>query len=137
MNTVRIVIGRHTLLARWEEGLAPRTCEALIRRLPLTGKLIHVRWSGEACWIPMGDLDLGVPPERPITTPEPGQILFYPKDISETEILIPYGKVRFASVAGPLAGTHVLTVIEGNDLLSQIGRETLWEGARDISFLPG
>ena len=70
----------------------------------------------------MGDLDLGVPPERPITTPAPGQILFYPRDISETEILIPYGKVRFASVAGPLAGTHVLTVIEGDELLPQIRR---------------
>jgi hypothetical protein len=27
-------------------------------------KLIHARWSGEACWIPLGDFKLGVGPEN-------------------------------------------------------------------------
>src|SRR5213082_1284093 len=54
-------------------------------------RLIHVRWSGEACWIPLGALDLGLGYENATSFPAPGQILLYPGGISETEILFPYG----------------------------------------------
>ena len=28
--------------------------------LPFHSKIIHVRWSGESAWIPLGDLDIGL-----------------------------------------------------------------------------
>jgi hypothetical protein len=97
-------------------------------------KIIHARWSGEACWIPLGDFDLGVIPENPTSRPLPGQLLFYPADISETEILLPYGAARFCSVAGELAGNRILTITENLEQLAQLGKDILWNGSREIRF---
>ena len=129
-----IAIGSDTFPARWEAAASPRTCAAFQRVLPFSQKIIHARWSGEACWIPLGTLDLAVGLENPISRPEPGQILFYPSGISETEILVPYGHARFNSVAGELAGNHFLTIVGGLDRLAQLGRDILWYGSRDIRF---
>ena len=81
--------------------------------LPYKEKIIHVRWSGEGCWIPLGDLDLGLPYENHTSHPALGQIILYPGGISETEILLAYGGVCFASKVGQLAGNHFLTVTKG------------------------
>ena len=50
--------------------------------LPYRERLIHVRWSGEACWIPLGGLDLGLGYESATSYPAPGQLLFHPGGIS-------------------------------------------------------
>jgi hypothetical protein len=129
---LRITAGPFEFGARLEEGTAPLTCAAFQALLPYRQKLIHARWSGEACWIPLGDFRLGVPPERPTGRPEPGQLLFYPGGISETEILLPYGISRFACKDGALEGTPFLTIVEGRERLAALGRRVLWEGAQDI-----
>jgi hypothetical protein len=54
--------------------------------------------------------------------------------VSETEILLAYGYVSFASKAGPLAGNHFATIVEGNEDLRALGRKFLWEGAQPIRF---
>jgi hypothetical protein len=131
---IRITAGAHVFRARFEEQLAPATCAAFRRLLPYRQKLIHARWSGEACWIPLGDYPLGVGPENPVGAPAPGQILFYPGGLSETEILFPYGKSVFACKDGPLAGNPFLTVVEGGENLSALGKLVLWQGAQDIVF---
>ena len=113
---------------------APNTCAAFTALLPYRQRLIHARWSGEACWIPFGELDAGVGPENATCYPAPGEILFYPGGISETEILFPYGPTSFASKAGPLAGNHFATVLEGTEQLPELGRTALWEGAQPIRF---
>jgi len=66
--------------------------------------------------------------------PPQGQLLFHPGGISETEILLAYGSVRFASKVGQLAGNHFLTIIEGVEHLPELGRLTLWQGAQPIEF---
>ncbi len=134
LDDVDISIGGDLFMARWETASSPRTCAAFQRLLPYTQKIIHARWSGEACWVPLGGLDLGVAPEHPVARPAPGQILFYPGGISETEILVPYGRARFNSVAGELAGNHFLTIVGGLERLAELGREILWNGSRDIRF---
>jgi Protein of unknown function (DUF3830) len=131
-DAVKITIGVDTFTARWEVDVSPRTCAAFRRLLPYSQKIIHARWSGEACWIPLGTFDLAVGPENPISQPKPGQILFYPAGVSETEILVPYGRARFNSVAGELAGNHFLTIGDGLDRLERLGRDILWHGSRDI-----
>ena len=73
-------------------------------------------------------------PEHTTGEPAPGAILFYPGGISETEILFPYGTARFACVKGPLAGNHFLTIVEGRESLTELGRLLGWEGAQEISF---
>ncbi|HEY0353224.1 MAG TPA: DUF3830 family protein, partial [Enterovirga sp.] len=53
---------------------------------------------------------------------------------SETEILLAYGGVHFASKAGQLAGNHFLTLTSGLENLHKLGVSTLWQGAQAIRF---
>jgi hypothetical protein len=131
---LRITAGSFRFTARLEEAIAPQTCTAFVRLLPYRQKLLHARRSGEACWIPLGDFQLGVGYENPTSHPSRGDLLFYPGGISETEILFPYGSACFASKAGQLAGNHFLTIVEGTEYLAELGRLCLWQGAQDILF---
>lgn len=135
MKTLRITVGgQFVYTARLEEELAPATCAAFALLLPYRQKIIHARWSGEACWIPLGDFQLGVGFENHTSHPSRGDILFYPGGYSETEILFPYGSACFASKVGQLAGNHFLTLLEGHEQLATMGRTVLWQGAQDIVF---
>jgi hypothetical protein len=134
VTCIEIIVGPFTLMARLEIERAPKTSAFFLRTLPLTDRLIHVRWSGEGCWIPMGNAHQVLPWENHGLAPAPGQFLFYPGGISEAEILLAYGEVRFASKFGPLVGNHFLTVIGGNEHLTEIGRRILWGGALPIRF---
>ena len=49
-------------------------------------------------------------------------------------MLFPYGSTLFASKMGQLAGNHFLTIVEGKDQLTEVGRRIVWEGAQDIRF---
>lgn len=127
-------IGRFHWQAQLERSTAPKTCEAFERLLPFTSHLIHARWSGEAGWIPLGSLDIGVRYESPQTEPRPGQVLWHPGGISEAEILVPYGVTRFAGECGPLAGTHFLTLLVEPDELAELGPLLLWDGAQRVEI---
>jgi Protein of unknown function (DUF3830) len=113
---------------------APRTAAAFAALLPYRQKLIHVRWSGEAGWIPLGGLQLGVGFENHTSHPSAGDVLFYPGGYSETELLIAYGACSFASRMGPLAGNHFMTIVEGREQLRPLGTQLLWHGAQDVLF---
>ena len=137
MSDVRITVGQLRFAARFEEHEARQTCALFRRMLPYRAKIIQARWSGFAAWVPMGhEQSIDLPPENATTIPQAGEILLYPGGVSEVEILFPYGPTYFASVAGPLAGNHFLTVVEGREHLPELGRLVQWEGARDIVFAP-
>lgn len=131
---LHIKAGPFDFEARMEEEAAPKTCAKFKSLLPYRERIIHVRWSGEGCWIPLGDLDLGLPFENHTSYPAPGEFILYPGGISETEILLAYGGVHFASKVGQLAGNHFLTIAKGREHLVTLGKLTLWEGAQDIVF---
>jgi len=137
-TTIDIRVAGLHLTARLESA-APRTCAAFLALLPLRGRLLQARWSGESAWVPLGAADLGLAdsglgPENPTSHPAPGQLLLYPGGLSETEILLPYGATLFASKVGQLAGNHFATVDGGREHLAELGRRVLWEGAQDITF---
>ena len=134
MTTLRIKAGPFDFEAVMEEADAPKTCAKFKSLLPYKERIIHVRWSGEGCWIPLGDLDLGLGYENHTSYPAPGQFILYPGGISETEILLAYGGVHFASKVGQLAGNHFLTITKGRENLVALGKMTLWQGAQDILF---
>jgi hypothetical protein len=130
---INLKAGPYQFTARFEAA-APQTVAAFTGLLPYVQKIIHVRWSGEACWIPLGGLDLGLKHENATTYPAPGQILLYPGGLSETEILIAYGSVNFASKLGQLAGNHFMTITGGIENLAALGKMILWQGAQEIRF---
>ena len=134
MNLHMLVGNDLRFVVRLESDAAPKTCAAFLDALPFRSKLVQARWSGEAAWIPLGELNFGVSFENHTSHPAPGQILLYPGGYSETEILVPYGNTMFASKLGQLAGNHFLTVIEGAGELEELGRRVLWEGAQDVVF---
>lgn len=121
-------------VARTEERAAPATVAAFSRLLPYAQRLVHCRWSGEGCWIPLGAFELDVGLENSKGRPAPGELLWYPGGISETELLFPYGEVAFACRAGPLVGNHFLTIVDGLEQLPSVGRRVLYQGAHDIRF---
>ena len=120
--------------ARFEEQAAPKTVAAFRKQLPFVSKVVHVRWSGEGVWIPLGDMQFGVDYENHTSYPAPGQFILYPGGISETEILLGYGGVHFACKMGQLAGNHFITLTSNLDKLPELGPKVLWEGAQEIVF---
>jgi hypothetical protein len=131
---IDIAAGPFAFVARLEEALAPKTCAVFRQMLPWDERLIHVRWSGEGLWIPMGEEQYDLPWENHTCYPTPGQFIFYPGGVSETEILLAYGNVCFSSKFGQLPGNQFLTIVEGADNLAELGRMVLWEGAQPIRF---
>jgi hypothetical protein len=134
MEELDIIAGEFVFGARFEDANAPQTCAAFRARLPFESQVIHVRWSGEGVWIPLGDLEFGVGYENATSYPVPGQIILYPGGVSETEILLAYGGVQFASKAGQLAGNHFITLTSGLENLTALGKMCLWKGAQKIIF---
>jgi hypothetical protein len=132
-KTLRVVLAGEVFTAALNPD-APLTVAAFVKLLPYRQKMIHVRWSGEACWIPLGEFQLGVGFENHTSHPAPGDVLFYPGGYSETELLIAYGACSFASRMGPLAGNHFMTLLDSRDRLRALGRRVLWEGAVDVLF---
>ncbi|MAQ85017.1 DUF3830 family protein [Psychromarinibacter halotolerans] len=134
MTKLVIHAGPYTFDAKLEEEAAPQTCAAFRKALPYQSQIVHVRWSGEGVWIPLGDHDFGVGYENHTSHPAPGHIILYPGGISETEILLAYGGVDFSSKMGQLAGNHFITLTSGHENLMKLGNLVLWEGAKDIRF---
>ena len=132
MSELVITAGPFEFRARLEYERAPLTCAAFVALLPFKENLLHVRWSGESTWVPLGDRSIAVPAENATTYPLPGEILLYPGGVSETEVLIPYGRTQFGSKAGLLAGNHFLTIVSGAGQLPELGRLALWRGAQPI-----
>lgn len=136
MSDLSIRVGDLNFTARWEPE-APLTRDAVRTLLPLRSKLIHCRWSGEGCWIPLGDMKLPVGHENHTSHPAPGAIIVYTGELSECEILVAYGAVDFSSKLGQLAGNHFATITAGRGQLAEMGRRVLWEGAQDIVIEEG
>ena len=134
MDDIRLQAGPFAFVARLEVEKAPRTCNFFRSLLPFRQKLVHCRWSGEGCWVPLGDLPSSLPVENATSYPAPGQLIFYPGGYSEAELLVAYGAVCFASKMGQLAGNHFLTITQGIENLAELGRLTLWEGAQELAI---
>jgi hypothetical protein len=134
MEQVEITIGAERFRARFRSEAAPETCRRFRAMLPWCRQLVHARWSGEACWIPLGEFELGVGLENPVHTPAPGELIFYPGGVSEAEVLIPYGVTRFRCEAGNLTGSPLLKIEEGLDRLASVGTHVLHAGATGVTF---
>ena len=139
VSDLTIRVGDSTFTARWETG-APLTRAALEPWLPIRSRLIHCKWSGESTWIPFGDRRPDVGFENHTSHPAPGELLIYTGEVSECEILFPYGACSFSSRVGQLAGNHFATLLPDDgwlERLREVGRRVLWEGAQEIEIGEG
>ena len=132
MSDLRITAGPFEFGADWVAD-APKTRAAFEAMLPFRNKIIHVRWSGESAWIPLGDLETNLPFENHTSHPAPGEILLYPGGFSETEILFPYGGTllrehRRPAGREPFPDRHR----EGASNLRDLGRSCSVGGAQDV-----
>src|SRR4051794_38751608 len=130
MSQLIVHVGDFTFNARFEQQLAPKTCAAFRKAMPFVSQAIHVRWSGEGVWMPLGDLDFGVGYENHTSYPAPGHIILYPGGISETEILLAYGGGDFFSKKGQLGGQHFITLTPKLQNPPEMGKTMLWKGGQ-------
>ena len=132
-----ITAGPFSFTGELETERAPKTVAAFERLLPFHSQ-DHPRRAGAASRrgsrSATSTSASTASPRTPPATPRPGQVLWYPGGLSETEILFPYGGAMFASIVGQLAGNHFLTIVEGIDQLRPLGEHVLWKGALDIVF---
>ena len=134
-DLISVKIDKQVFKAKLHRAEAPQTVESFLRLLPYKSKIIHVRYSGEAIWIPLPkDFPMTGVLENQTSYPSKGEILYYPGMISEKEILISYGATVFSSRVGMLPGNHFATIFEDQMKLAEIGKKILWEGAKDISI---
>lgn len=131
---LRITIGEHVFTAKMHSETAPVTCRKIKEALPLTGKAIQARWSGEAAWVKMEGYGIDVPLENQTSYPGKGELVYYSGGKSEKEILIPYGSAKFASKVKLLPGNHFATIIEGIVHLEKMGEKILWKGAQEFKM---
>jgi len=129
---LNLIIGEYVFKAETHQQKAPETCKKIKEALPIVGKAIQARWSGEAVWVQMDSYGIDVPLENHTSYPSKGELLYYPGGISEKEILIPYGSAKFASKVGLLPGNHFATIVEGLEQIEELGRSVLWKGSHNI-----
>ncbi len=132
ISALDLTLGDELFPARLRWDLAPHSCEELLALLPYRGEVVHARWSGEAVWSPLGSAwprDSFLARENSTQRPKIGELLLYAGELSEPELLIPYGVCCFASKAGRLDGNPVLTIEERLDRLAGIGNDILRRGA--------
>lgn len=128
---ILLAIGPFEFVGTLERETAPVSVAWLLQQLPLKGLLRHARWSGEAAWLPLeGSPQL--PAENATAHPRPGQILLYAGSLSQAELLIPYGACAFASKAGTLAGSPVMSLDGPLEDLCALGRLLIEEGMKPL-----
>ena len=70
---MKIHIADQVFDAVFETEKSPATCAAFQQAMPFESKIVHVRWSGEGVWIPLGDMDFAVGYEDATAYPAPGR----------------------------------------------------------------
>jgi hypothetical protein len=130
-SQVLLAVGPYEFVGTLELKTAPISAAWLINQFPLAGALRHASWSGEAAWLPLGGAPQLVP-ENATARPRPGQILLYAGIRSEAELLIPYGACAFASKAGALAGSPVITLDGSLDDLRALGSLLIAKGVQSL-----
>ena len=83
--SLRITIGEYVFKARLHVDEAPVTCDRLLSVMPITGRVIQARWSGEAVWLQMDPYGVEAPLENQTSHPGRGELLYYPGGVSEKD----------------------------------------------------
>jgi hypothetical protein len=117
MKKIKLQTEKYIFIAKLEENKSPETCKWLLSKLPWDIEMVHVSWSGNACFAMIDEEAYSVPFENPIRIPSRGEIIVYPGNIANLqmggEFFMSWGPCSIACQNGNLTGNHVLTIIEG------------------------
>ena len=95
MTILRIKAGSYQFDAQTEDALAPKTCAKFLSLLPYRQQIIHVRWSGEGCWIPLGEFDFGLGYENRPAIPPQARSFFIPAASAKRKFCSLMARSRF------------------------------------------
>ncbi len=102
--------------------------------MPFESHMIHVRWSGEGVWLPLGDLNFGVGYENhtKLSGAGPDHPLSR-RHRRRPEILLACMAACISPAKmGQLAGNHFITLTSGLERLPELGKTVLWKGAQKV-----
>ena len=107
MDTLRVARDRSPSRRLRDRGAEDR--RRVPRRMPFDSKRSMSAGAAKACGFPRRLHSVSATRITP-AIPRRASIMLYPGGVSETEILLAYGGVRFASKVGQLAGNHFITL---------------------------
>ena len=117
----------------WDDR-APKTVAALLRRLPIDDRTIHVRWSG-AAWRTEKNYSLGIGEvENRATWLERGDIIYYDDARYELyKIAFIYGTSQWRDDKGELYVARIGRVTENLDAFVGVSERVLFEGPKHLA----
>lgn len=117
----------------WDDR-APKTVAALLRRLPIDDRTIHVRWSG-AAWRTEKNYPLAIGEvENRATWLEPGDIIYYDDPRYELyKVAFIYGTSQWRDHKGEIYVARIGRVTENLDAFVQASEQVLFEGPKRIA----
>jgi hypothetical protein len=118
----------------WDDR-APKTVAALLPRLPIADRTIHVRWSG-AAWRTEKNYPLGVGEvENRATWLEPGDIIYY--DAPEHnlyKVAFIYGTSQWREPKGELYVARIGRVTGNLDAFISVCEQILFQGPKPVAI---
>ncbi len=117
----------------WDDR-APKTVAALLRRLPIDDRTIHVRWSG-AAWRTEKNYPLAIGEvENRATWLERGDIIYYDDPRYELyKVAFIYGTSQWRDDKGELYVARIGRVTENLDAFVKASEQVLFEGPKRIA----
>ena len=112
------------------DELAPRTCKALRKQLPVRGDIVHAMWSGPLCLLRGQNFD-DAPLENPTTFLAPGDVIYHP---THHQIGIAYAVTQFREPIGSVYVTLLGRIADDLDGLVRVGRNLQRTGAKPIAL---
>lgn len=120
---------------------APRTCEAVLRALPVKNKAVHAMWAGEEIFFDGFPLSEPLVFENETNDVEPGSIAcissyatrrFRKENI--TSFCIFYGKSRPRKGVDQTVDVNVFARIKDAKAMTEIARRIKYQGAEEITI---
>ena len=134
--------------ARLFQDLAPATCAAVWKHLPLQGRSLHDIWSGRQIFLPLR-ASLAVEPENASLYVVPGDLYYYERParldrgrpygyLELSEIGIVYGRDSQPwSPRGPKVVNIFASMEENLEAFARACEQMVWDGSQDLEILPG
>jgi hypothetical protein len=134
VSALDIELGGVTFTARLLTDRAPRTCAALLKAVPFSGRAVHSTWSGNMIHT-LDELPLDVnATEAPVGFQYPGLVTYSP---SRRELSVCYGDARYRHSAGPEYVTPVAEIQGDLGPVIEVAARLQFEGATPIALREG